>query len=70
MTLGGPIALPLALETPRRVRRVVVINSWMWASEVAPEIVRIDRLVRSPLGPLLVSLAGGLGARALAACVR
>jgi haloalkane dehalogenase len=28
---GGPIALPLALERPGRVRRLVVINSWMWS---------------------------------------
>lgn len=27
---GGPIALPLALERPGRVRRLVVTNTWMW----------------------------------------
>ncbi len=55
---GGPIALPLALDPPRRVRRVVVINSWMWASAGDREIARIDRLVRSALGRFLYRWLG------------
>ncbi len=27
---GGPIGLPLALDAPGRVRRIVVCNSWFW----------------------------------------
>ncbi|MDX2055622.1 MAG: alpha/beta fold hydrolase [Polyangiaceae bacterium] len=27
---GGPIGLPLALDPALRVRRIVIINSWMW----------------------------------------
>jgi haloalkane dehalogenase len=54
---GGPIALPLALETDR-VRRVVVINSWMWPSEGDPRVARIDRLVRSPVGRFLYRRLG------------
>ncbi len=30
---GGPIALPLALERPSRVKRLVVLNSWCWPLE-------------------------------------
>lgn len=55
LDFGGPIALPLALET---LRRVVMINSWMWASEGDPEIARIDRLVRSTVGGFLYRRLG------------
>ena len=30
-TSAGPIALPLALDDPGRVARLVVLNSWMWS---------------------------------------
>lgn len=47
---GGPIGLPLALDRSDRVRKVVVLNSWMWPFGGQPEVKRIDRLVRSGLG--------------------
>ena len=28
---GGPIGLPLAVETPELVRRLVIVNTWMWS---------------------------------------
>lgn len=28
---GGPIALPLALQRPDLVKRVAIVNSWMWS---------------------------------------
>ncbi|MGH7679569.1 MAG: alpha/beta fold hydrolase [Gemmatimonadaceae bacterium] len=28
---GGPIALPIALHQPQRVKRLVIVNSWMWS---------------------------------------
>lgn len=55
---GGPIGLPLALDVPGRVRALVVVNSWMWASDGDPNIARIDRWVRSPLGRFLYRWLG------------
>lgn len=61
---GGPIALPLALLPERRIRRLVVLNSWMWPSDGDATIARIDRLVRSALGRFLY-LRLGFSARVI-----
>lgn len=49
---GGPIGLPLALDTTR-IARVVVLNSWMWPNDDDPAVVRLDRVLRSWLGRVL-----------------
>lgn len=50
---GGPIALPVALDDRRRVRRLVVINSWMWRLDDDPDIRRAARIAGGRLGKLL-----------------
>jgi haloalkane dehalogenase len=50
---GGPIGLGAALEMPERVRRVVVLNSWLWPLGDDPALRRVDRIVQSALGALL-----------------
>jgi haloalkane dehalogenase len=50
---GGPIGLPIALERTERVRRVVVVNSWMWPLGDDPRAARASRVVRGPLGKFL-----------------
>ena len=42
---GGPVALPLALEDPGRVRRLVLANSWMWPLSIDAEFARRKRMV-------------------------
>ena len=50
---GGPIALPLALESPGRVTRLVAINSWMWTFADDPEMTKRARMVSGALGRFL-----------------
>ena len=50
---GGPIALPLALDRPGRVRRVVLINTWAWSFEDDPEMVRRARIAGGSFGRFL-----------------
>jgi len=50
---GGPIGLSYALAHPERVKRVVVINSWLWSLSDNSQAQKADKLLRGPLGPLL-----------------
>jgi haloalkane dehalogenase len=50
---GGPIGLPLALDGPARVRRLVLLNTWMWPLEDDPGLRRAGRLTASVVGRLL-----------------
>jgi len=50
---GGPIGAQLALQAGERVRRIIVLNSWLWPNGGEPALRRLDRLLRSPLGKLL-----------------
>jgi haloalkane dehalogenase len=47
---GGPISLPLALDEPGWVRRLVVLNSWMWSLRGDPQMERAARIVGGSLG--------------------
>ena len=45
---GGPIGLPLALAERSRVRRVVMLNTWMWSFAGDREMERADRKKLTP----------------------
>lgn len=48
---GGPIGLPLALDG-KRVRSVVLVNTWMWAHD-DPRVARLSRFIAGPIGRFL-----------------
>lgn len=50
---GGPIALAYALRHPEHIRRLVILNSWLWSNEQDPDFRRMKRMLKSPLLPLL-----------------
>ena len=50
---GGPIGLPLALARPRRVRRIVLLNTWMWRFDGDPDMRKKARLAGSAFGRFL-----------------
>jgi haloalkane dehalogenase len=50
---GGPIGLPLCLDRPERVQRLVLLNTWMWPVDDDPDLRRKGRLAASAVGRLL-----------------
>jgi haloalkane dehalogenase len=54
---GGPIAFPLALEDTLRVRKLVVINSWMWPLDDDPDMRRKARVAGGAFGRFLYRYA-------------
>jgi haloalkane dehalogenase len=50
---GGPIALPLALDDPGRVSRLVLLNTWMWSFADDKQMSRRARMVSGALGRFL-----------------
>jgi haloalkane dehalogenase len=44
---GGPIALPLALERPERLRALCLMNTWAWSMDEDPEFSKMRRVAGS-----------------------
>jgi pimeloyl-ACP methyl ester carboxylesterase len=50
---GGPIGLNFAIQHPEKIKRLVVLNSWLWSSASDPEFKKLSRILKSPLLPFL-----------------
>lgn len=50
---GGPIGLPLLMDQPGLVKRVVLINTWMWSFAGDKAMERSGRIAGGPMGRFL-----------------
>lgn len=50
---GGPIGFQVALRFPERVKKMVILNSWLWSSASDPDFVKLSRILKNPLLPFL-----------------
>ncbi len=50
---GGPIGLSYGVHSPQHVSRIILFNTWMWATKSNPKVRQISRLLNSWLGEFL-----------------
>ncbi|HMQ06398.1 MAG TPA: alpha/beta fold hydrolase [Saprospiraceae bacterium] len=50
---GGPIGFHFAMQHPEKIRRLVVLNSWMWSIVGEPEFNKLKKMVNNPVLPFL-----------------
>lgn len=50
---GGPIGLSVAIRHPQRVRKLVILNSWLWSSKGTPEFEKLKKFLQSRWIPFL-----------------
>lgn len=50
---GGPIGLGAGIQLAHRIDRVVLMNSWLWATKDNEQALKIDRLINGWLGRML-----------------
>lgn len=50
---GGPIGLAAGIENSERIKKVVLFNSWLWATDQKKEVQKIDKTINSWLGKFL-----------------
>src|ERR1043165_5299403 len=50
---GGPIGLNYAIKHPEKIKRLVILNTWLWSTKEEPEFKQAEMLLKSPLLPVL-----------------
>lgn len=46
---GGPIALRAAVRHPDRIKRIILLNTWLWSTEQDPAFAKMAPMLKSPL---------------------
>lgn len=51
---GGPIGLSYALNAPENVKRLVIMNTWMWSVKGEPHFKMFSNFMGGPIGRFLI----------------
>lgn len=50
---GGAIGLNFAIRHPEKIKRLIILNSWLWSSKADPDFAKLSKMLKSPLLPFL-----------------
>ncbi|HAK89986.1 MAG TPA: alpha/beta hydrolase [Nitrospiraceae bacterium] len=51
---GGPIGLSYAVNSPENMKRIIIMNTWMWSVKGDPYYERFSKFVGGPIGRFLI----------------
>jgi haloalkane dehalogenase len=51
---GGPIGLSYAIDSPENVKRIIIMNTWMWSVKGDPYYERFSNFMGGPVGRFLI----------------
>lgn len=51
---GGPIGLSYAVNSPDNVKRLIIMNTWMWSVKGDPYYERFSKFMGGPIGRFLI----------------
>jgi len=51
---GGPIGLSYALKHPEKIKKLVILNSWMWSVENDPYYLKFSRMMGGGIGKFMI----------------
>ncbi len=50
---GGPIGLSFAIQHPDKIKKIVMMNTWLWETQSNPEVQKVNKLLNSKMGKFL-----------------
>lgn len=50
---GGPIGMQMALRQSARIKRIIILNSWIGSSSADPDFIKLSKILRNPIIPWL-----------------
>lgn len=52
---GGPIGLSYAIKHPEKIKRLIILNSWMWSVENDPYYQKFSNMMGGAIGRFLIT---------------
>ena len=43
---GGPIGLYFAIQHPERIKKLIILNSWLWSSKDDPDYIKLSKVLK------------------------
>lgn len=48
---GGVIGLNMAINHPEKIKKLIILNSWLWSTKNDKDFIKLSKILRSPLLP-------------------